>query len=268
MLKQRILTALVLVPLALAGVMLLSLTTFSVVVALIIMLGAWEWGNLAGFEQPGARIGFALFIGLCCFLANGMSPFFVLGVAAGWWLVALILVKGYPESSVYCQGKPVRLLMGVLTLVPTWFGLVALKAYNLSGMTILFVLFLVWAADVGAYFAGRALGKHKLAVNVSPKKTLEGLVGGLLLALLVAACVGLYFDFSFVRGIGLLLLTVVVGIVSVLGDLFESLLKRERGIKDSGNLLPGHGGILDRIDSLTAAVPVFTLALVVSAGGV
>lgn len=267
MLKQRVLTALVLAPLTLAGVMLLSLTTFSVVAALIIMLGAWEWGNLAGFEQPGIRTGFALFIGLCCFLVSGTSELFVLGIAAGWWLVALFLVKSYPDNAVYYQGKPVRLLMGVLTLVPTWFGLVALKAYDLSGMTILLVLFLVWAADVGAYFSGRALGKHKLAVNVSPKKTLEGLVGGLLLALLVAACVGLYFDFSFVRGMGLLLLTIVAGIASVLGDLFESLLKRERGIKDSSNLLPGHGGILDRIDSLTAAVPVFALALVVSAGG-
>lgn len=267
MLRQRIITALVLAPLALAGVMFLPQPAFSVVAALIVMLAGWEWGNLAGFGEPGKRVGFALFIGLCCFLANGMSPFFILGIAAGWWLVALALVKGYPGSAVYCQSKPVRLLMGVLTLVPTWFGLVTLKGYDLSGMTILFVLLLVWAADVGAYFSGRALGKHKLAVNVSPKKTLEGLVGGLLLALLVAACVGLYFEFSFARGMGLLVLTVVVGIVSVLGDLFESLLKRERGIKDSSNLLPGHGGILDRIDSLTAAVPVFTLALVVSAGG-
>ena len=267
MLKQRVLTALLLAPLALAGVMFLPLAAFSVIAALIIMLGAWEWANLAGFEGAGPRVGYALVIGLCCFLVNSMSPVFILSIAAGWWLVALVLVKGYPDSAQYCQGQMVRLLMGVLTLVPTWFGLVTLKEHNLAGMSILFVLFLVWAADVGAYFAGRAFGKHKLAVNVSPKKTLEGLVGGLLLALLVAACVGLYFNVSFTRGMGLLMLTVVVGIVSVLGDLFESLLKRERGIKDSSNLLPGHGGILDRIDSLTAAVPVFTLALIVSGGG-
>ncbi|AMO56147.1 phosphatidate cytidylyltransferase [Endozoicomonas montiporae] len=266
MLKQRILTALVLAPLALAGVIFLSPAVFSVLTALIIMLAAWEWANLAGFEQSGKRILFSLFTGLVCWLVSGLSHTLVLSIGAAWWVVALVLVKGYPKTAAYCQNQVLRLFMGILTLVPAWFALVQLKQFDHTGMTILFVFFLVWAADVGAYFAGRALGKHKLAVNVSPKKTLEGLVGGLLLSLLVAACVGLYFEFTFARGMGLLLLTVVVGIVSVLGDLFESLLKRERGIKDSSNLLPGHGGILDRIDSLTAAVPVFALALLGSGG--
>lgn len=266
MLKQRILTALVLAPLALAGVIFLSPAVFSVLTALIIMLAAWEWANLAGFEQSVQRVSFALVMGVGCWLVSVLPAMLVLGVGAIWWVVALMLVKGYPETAQYCQSRVLRLLMGMITLLPAWYALVQLKQHDQAGMTILFVFFLVWAADVGAYFAGRALGKHKLAVNVSPKKTLEGLVGGLLLALLVAACVGLYFDFTFARGMGLLLLTVVVGIVSVLGDLFESLLKRERGIKDSSNLLPGHGGILDRIDSLTAAVPVFTLALLASGG--
>ncbi|MCW7553255.1 phosphatidate cytidylyltransferase [Endozoicomonas gorgoniicola] len=266
MLKQRILTALVLAPLALAGVIFLSPAVFSVLTALVIMLAAWEWANLAGFEQSVQRVLFSLLTGLICWLVSPLPHWLVLGAGAAWWVVALVLVKGYPETARCCQSKVLRLFMGVLTLVPAWYALVQLKHYDHDGMAILFVFFLVWAADVGAYFAGRALGKHKLAVNVSPKKTLEGLVGGLLLALLVAACVGLYFEFTFARGMGLLLLTVVVGIVSVLGDLFESLLKRERGIKDSSNLLPGHGGILDRIDSLTAAVPVFTLALLSSGG--
>ncbi len=154
--------------------------------------------------------------------------------------------------------------MGFLTLVPAWFALSKLKLHDQQGWTIILVFLLVWAADVGAYFAGKNLGRHKLAERVSPKKTIEGLVGGLLMSLLVAACVGLYFDFTFARGLGLLMLSIAVVLVSVLGDLFESMLKRERGIKDSSNLLPGHGGILDRIDSLTAAIPVFTLALVVS----
>ena len=266
MLTQRILTALVLAPLALLGVVFLPPTLFAVATALIIMLAAWEWANLSGFEQSLQRVVFALFIGGLCWLATSLPVKLVLGIAVAWWLVAAMLVKGYPESAAYCQSRWTRLVMGVVTLVPAWSALTALKEYDQQGLSILFVFFLVWAADVGAYFAGRALGKHKLAKNVSPKKTLEGLVGGLLLALLVSACVGLYFDFSFSRGLGLLVLTIVVGIVSVLGDLMESLLKRERGIKDSGDLLPGHGGILDRIDSLTAAVPVFTLALLASGG--
>lgn len=266
MLKQRIMTALVLAPLALAGVIFLNLTVFSFFTALIIMLAAWEWANLAGFEQPAQRIGFAIVTGVACWLVSGLPPLLVLSIGVGWWVVAFVLVKGYPDTAKYCQGQAVRLFMGLLTLVPAWYALVKLKEHDNDGLFILFVFLLVWAADVGAYFSGRALGKHKLAVNVSPKKTLEGLVGGLLLALVVAACVGLHYDVTFARGLELLLLTVVVVVVSVLGDLFESLLKRERGIKDSSNLLPGHGGIMDRIDSLTAAVPVFTLALIASGG--
>ena len=264
MLRERILTALVLAPLALAGVIFLPLNAFSIFTLLIIMLAAWEWANLAGFEQPAARVGYAALLGTTCWLVKDLPPLVVLITGVAWWLVALFLVKTYPDSRRYCQNSVVRLVMGGLTLVPAWFALVQLKMLDNQAMSILLVLMLVWAADVGAYFAGKNLGKHKLAANVSPKKTIEGLVGGLILSLMVAGVVGVYFEFSFARGIGLLALTVTVGLVSVLGDLFESLLKRERGIKDSGNLLPGHGGILDRIDSLTAAIPVFTLALVAS----
>lgn len=265
MLKQRVMTALVLAPVALACVIFLPLPAFSVFIAAIIMLGAWEWANLSGFEQPVYRIAYALLTGGICWLVGAtLSPTTVLSVAAGWWLVAAVLVKRYPLSAKYCQAQTSRLMMGLLTLVPAWYALVELKRFDHQGMSIMLVLLLVWAADIGAYFAGKNLGRHKLAERVSPKKTIEGLVGGLIMSLVVATCVGLYFEFSFARGLGLLLLTVAVGLVSVLGDLFESLLKRERGIKDSSNLLPGHGGVLDRIDSLTAAVPVFTLALVTS----
>ncbi|MGI9274258.1 MAG: phosphatidate cytidylyltransferase [Endozoicomonas sp.] len=264
MLKQRIITALFLAPLALAGVIFLPPAAFSLFVAIIVMLGAWEWANLAGFEQNPMRIGFALTVGVVCWLASSLPALLVLGSAALWWLAALYLVKAYPASTKFCQSRIVRLLMGMLTLVPAWFAMVQLKLHDGQGLSIILVLLLVWAADVGAYFSGKSLGRHKLAANVSPKKTIEGLVGGLILSLLVAGAVGIYFEFSFARGLGLLLLTVMVGLVSVLGDLFESLLKRERGIKDSSKLLPGHGGILDRIDSLTAAIPVFTLALVAS----
>ena len=262
MLKQRILTALILAPLALAGVFLLPPAGFAVFIGLVIMLGGWEWGNLAGFEQTGARIGFALLTGFFCWLVADLPVVWVLGVAAVWWVVALWLVKGYPASAHYCENRFVRLLMGLLTLVPAWFSLVQLKDMERGGWLIFMVLVMVWAADCGAYFAGRAFGKTKLARNVSPKKTLEGGVGGILLAVLIFAGVALWNDYTFARGLALLLLTVLTVLVSILGDLWESMLKRERGIKDSSDLLPGHGGVLDRIDSLTAAVPVFTLALV------
>ena len=266
MLKQRILTALVLAPLALAGVFLLPPGGFAVFMGLVIVLGGWEWANLSGFEQPVIRIGFGLLIGLTCFLVAALPAVLVLGVAVCWWLVAFMLVRGYPGSARFCRNKILRLMMGFVTLVPAWFGMVQLKNFDHGNILILVVLVMVWAADCGAYFAGRAFGKSRLAPNVSPKKTLEGVVGGILLALFISAGIALWYDFSFARGLGLMVLTVVTVLVSVLGDLWESVLKRERGIKDSSNLLPGHGGILDRVDSLTAAVPVFTLALVVSGG--
>ncbi|MGI9279074.1 MAG: phosphatidate cytidylyltransferase [Endozoicomonas sp.] len=263
MLKQRILTAVVLAPLALASVIFLPPSAFSVLIALVIMLGAWEWANLSGFEDTVSRIGYVLLTGVACWLVKDMSAYVLLAISVLWWLLAFALVKGYPVSARFCHSRMLRLLMGLLTLIPAWFALSKLKFHDQQGWTIMLVFLLVWAADVGAYFAGKNLGRHKLAERVSPKKTIEGLVGGLLMSLLVAACVGLYADLGFARGLGLLVLSVLVVLVSVLGDLFESMLKRERGIKDSSNLLPGHGGILDRIDSLTAAVPVFTLALIV-----
>ena len=266
MLKQRILTALVLAPLALAGVFLLPPGGFAVFMGLIIALGGWEWANLSGFGQPLVRIGFGVLVALACLLVVTLPPVLVLGVAACWWLLAFILVRGYPASARYCQSKILRLMMGLVTLVPAWFGMVQLKNLEHGNILILTVLVMVWAADCGAYFAGRAFGKSRLAPNVSPKKTLEGVVGGILLALFISAGIALWNDFSFARGLGLMMLTVITVLVSVLGDLWESVLKRERGIKDSSNLLPGHGGILDRVDSLTAAVPVFTLALIVSGG--
>ena len=264
MLKERIITALVLAPVALGCVLFLPPVAFSVVIALVIMLGGWEWANLSGFQQAWQRVAFAVVIGASCWVVKAMPVAWVLAVAVVWWFFALYMVKQYPESARLCESRWLRLVMGFFTLVPAWTALVELKQINPDGMSIIMVLLLIWAADVGAYFAGKNLGRHKLAENVSPKKTIEGLVGGLLAALCVAAVIGLYYDFSFARGLGFLLLTIVVVLVSVLGDLFESLLKRERGIKDSSNLLPGHGGILDRIDSLTAAIPVFTLALVIS----
>ncbi|MRI34954.1 phosphatidate cytidylyltransferase [Endozoicomonas sp. OPT23] len=264
MLKERIITALILAPVALGCVLFLPPIAFSVVIALVIMLGGWEWANLAGFKEGWQRYTFAAVIGIACLLASVIPEVWVLAVAVIWWLLAFFMVKQYPESARYCESRWLRLVMGVFTLVPAWTALVELKQVSPDGLSIIMVLLLIWAADVGAYFAGKSLGRHKLAVNVSPKKTIEGLVGGLLASLCVAAVIGLYYDFTFARGLGFLLLTIVVVLVSVLGDLFESLLKRERGIKDSSNLLPGHGGILDRIDSLTAAIPVFALALVVS----
>jgi len=150
-----------------------------------------------------------------------------------------------------------RLAMGLWVLLPTWVGFSVLRESGAAWL--LFVLLLVWGADIGAYFVGRALGRHKLAPRVSPGKTWEGVAGGLMVTALLAIVFASWQSLGVAGGLMLMLATAVVTLVSVLGDLLESMLKRHRGIKDSSQLLPGHGGVLDRVDSLTAAVPLFAL---------
>jgi phosphatidate cytidylyltransferase len=146
-------------------------------------------------------------------------------------------------------------------LISSWFALVELKRLDQGGVLILLLLLLVWASDIGAYISGKAWGRNKLAPNVSPGKTREGLWGGLLCCVLVGAVYGLARELPLLQLVYLVVLSLCTGLASVLGDLFESMLKRHQGIKDSGCMLPGHGGVLDRIDSLTAAAPVFVLGI-------
>ena len=266
MLKQRIITALVLAPLALAGVFLLPLSGFALFVTVVISLSAWEWANLSGCQGKLVQGFYAVFVGICCGLSLYIPSLWLLWLAALWWFTALILVKQYPASEKVLSYRLVRLLAGLFTLVPPWFGMYQLKLMNDGALLILTLLVIVWAADCGAYFAGKRFGRVKLIERVSPKKTLEGMVGGVLFAVLVVSLVTLLSNVSFFQGVSLLAVTVITVLVSVLGDLWESVLKRGRGLKDSGSLLPGHGGVLDRIDSLTAAIPIFTLYVVLVRG--
>ncbi|WP_211825636.1 phosphatidate cytidylyltransferase [Kistimonas asteriae] len=259
MLKQRIITALALLPVALGGVFLLPLTPFSVFIAVVIALAAWEWAGLAGFTNQLVRVGYAALTGGMIFLLSLASAGFLLGAGLTWWLMALMLVISYPDSRVVWQNRIIRLLMGWLVLLPAWGGLVYLKGQPQGNLLILYVFLLVWAADVGAYFAGRAFGQRKLAPSLSPGKTWEGVFGGLLMTSLIALLVGWYQQLNLFECLGLVAITLVVTMVSVLGDLLESMFKREAGLKDSSQLLPGHGGVMDRIDSLTAAIPVFAV---------
>ncbi|MBF7729704.1 phosphatidate cytidylyltransferase [Pseudomonas sp. N040] len=263
MLKQRIITALLLLPIALGGFFLLEGLQFALFIGAVITLGAWEWARLAGFDGQPQRCLFAALAALLCaglFLNPGLAwP--LLGLAIAWWLVATLLVLSYPRSSQLWAARPVRLLIGLLVLLPAWQGLVVLKQMPQGNGLILAVMVLVWAADIGAYFAGRAFGKRKLAPQVSPGKSWEGVFGGMLLCLLLATALGLYQHWPLGQLTGALLGTVVLVLISVVGDLNESMFKRQAGVKDSSNLLPGHGGILDRIDSLTAAIPLFAVLL-------
>ncbi|MET1076602.1 MAG: phosphatidate cytidylyltransferase [Pseudomonas sp.] len=263
MLKQRIITALVLLPLALCGFFLLDGGWFALFIGAVVSLGAWEWARLAGFDAQPARVGYAAVVALLLLLLYRLPVLApaLLVVAMLWWGVATALVLAYPGSSRYWGGGPGKLLIGWLILLPAWQGLVLLKQWPLGNLLILAVMVLVWGADVGAYFSGKAFGKRKLAPRVSPGKSWEGAIGGLLFCLVLTLAVGLYRGWS-MSGLGLALLgAALVVAISVVGDLTESMFKRQSGIKDSSQLLPGHGGVLDRIDSLTAAVPVFAVLL-------
>jgi phosphatidate cytidylyltransferase len=257
MLKQRILTAAVLMPLVAAAVLLLSTPHFALFTGAMLLLAGWEWSNLMGWQRLSVRglypLLLASLMAVTWVFAGSIELLIALiGASLVWWLLLSWLLLGRTSLP---ERFPAKGWAGVITLLPAWLALSILHAT--SPWWVLYLLGITIAADSGAYFAGRRWGRQKLAPQISPGKTREGVVGGLaataVYALLVAAAIGMT-----TRDLLLLtLVSVVTALFSVVGDLFESLLKRERGIKDSGALLPGHGGVLDRIDSLLAAVPLF-----------
>ncbi|MCW8904627.1 phosphatidate cytidylyltransferase [Sedimenticola sp.] len=272
MLLHRILTALVLLPLVIGGVLYLPTTGFALLLAAVILLGADEWTRLAEFTKFPERIFYLLTMALAMAVLYVVLPNqwvslgLFAGAAFGWFVISLIIIRYRPEKPLE-PGRPVKLLIGYFVLLPTWAALVYLHNYGPQGPAlVLFALSLSWVADTGAYFAGRQWGKIKLSPHISPKKTREGVYGALAaVALWSGLLIWLRPETGTVPQV--VTLCLLVCLVSVVGDLFESLLKRQAGIKDSGNLLPGHGGILDRIDSLTAVAPVFTLGLLLLGGG-
>jgi phosphatidate cytidylyltransferase len=268
MLVQRVVTALVLLPLLLALVWFAPTDLLYGVLALVGVLMAWEWTGLMSWTGQGRRWGYALVVGLLLALAwlvpgrEQLLPW-LLGLAALWWLFALSLFRGFPANlgKQQTSGLPMALL-GVLLTVSTLLSLAALHALPQGVYKLLYFLFIVFIADTGAYFAGRAFGKHKLAPNISPGKTVEGALGGLAATAVWALTAGAWvFGAEGGQAWLLLGLTLVVAVASIVGDLTESMFKRVAGIKDSGNILPGHGGILDRVDSILAAAPVMVLGL-------
>ena len=276
MLKQRIITALVLAVLFMAALFQLSPFGFSLMVAVVVVYAAWEWSDLAGLRSPAWRIGYILLMAVLLAAAAyqmGMSvdgpPELEVGhnllvATTPWWALALLWVQGYPSSTLLWGHKSVLVVMGAFVLVPTWIAVVLLSYSEYGPWLILLVVVIVALADIGAYFTGRAFGRHSLASNVSPKKTLEGLLGGILTNVLLVVALGFWFQLSTMDWLTLFAIVMVTTLASVLGDLLESMVKRHRGVKDSGKILPGHGGVLDRVDSITAALPLFTLIFITS----
>ncbi|MHB8744241.1 MAG: phosphatidate cytidylyltransferase [Sulfuricaulis sp.] len=268
MLKRRILTAVTLVALLIAALFYLPLGWLIVLFGFFFAAAAWEWSGLAGLRHPMARVGYLLL--LLAFGASGIysvlhQPSLIVSIltaAVAWWLWALIELISRPgiNKGMFTTLMG-RMAGGFLVLVPVWVACVYLLVVDYDRpRALLFLLFLVWVADTAAYFTGSVLGRTKLAPQISPGKTVEGVGGGVLgvvlLAWLCGTMIWKYDGRLLIPWIGL---AVVTALFSVVGDLTESKLKRLAGVKDSGGLLPGHGGVLDRIDALTAAAPVFVL---------
>lgn len=275
MLKYRLITAFILIPIVIAALFLLPPLGFTLVTLAVCMLGAWEWGQLAGFASYGQRLWLAILCGFLLALMLLSLPAYHYSVhipqisialwsSLVWWSVALLLVLFYPASaSFWRHSRTFRLVFGIMTIVPFFWGMVSLRHYHYAinpfagAWWLLYVMLLVWGADSGAYMFGKLFGKRKLAPKVSPGKTWEGFLGGLATSALISVLFSLYAPLT-VAPSTLLICSIAAALASVLGDLTESMFKREAGIKDSSHLIPGHGGVLDRIDSLTAAVPVFS----------
>jgi phosphatidate cytidylyltransferase len=265
MLKQRIITALILAPLAIWAILGLSHEHFRGLMMVIAAMAAWEWARLVGWHGIAGRAGYvlatiAVIAGLEWALRGQCDVTPILYTSLGWWLLSLYMVVRYPAGVGLLQRHALaRAVAGLLVIVPMWLGLSLIHA-GPGPAYVLILMLLVWGADTGAYFAGRRFGRHKLAPRVSPGKSWEGVVGGLVMTVAVALVASLLL--APLMGAPLfIVLSLVTVAVSILGDLQESMFKRMVDLKDSGGLLPGHGGVLDRIDSLTAAAPVFALGV-------
>ncbi|MCP5142159.1 MAG: phosphatidate cytidylyltransferase [Chromatiales bacterium] len=267
MLKTRVITALILAPLVVLALLYLDPVPLGLVFGMVIVLAAWEWAGLLNADprlHRALRVLYPLLIaGAMASAVMDAQPIIVIAIGAAFWVWGASWLA-FPDfgREINAYHTLLKVVVGVVVLVPAWVALMALHSAPLIGpWLVLYAIAIAWVADTGAYFAGRRFGRVKLAPRISPGKTREGAYG----AMVLVAVYGLIGGWAFgERGGGLLMfaaVTTLAGVASILGDLLESLLKRHAGIKDSSALIPGHGGVLDRIDSLTAALPVFAFGV-------
>jgi phosphatidate cytidylyltransferase len=272
MLKQRIITAILMAAGFVVILFYVSPLVFSLAIVPVILLAGWEWTTLLKIRILKIRIlflfclflsllGSAFWLGLAEQFLFERAQILLLGVV-GLWAVMFLWVQGYPSSAILWSPTPILSMLGILLLSATWVSITTVMLYADGKLLLLFGILIVVLADVGGFIIGKLFGKRKLAALVSPGKTWEGFFGGIL------------FQSTLIASLFLLLpekltpLTIAcifaVALFSVLGDLFESMVKRHSGVKDSGTLLPGHGGVLDRVDGVMAALPMYAILLPIS----
>ncbi len=280
-LRTRVITALIMLLVLCVATAMSTPFQFALFISAVLLVGVLEWTGLMGLHGWPSKLLYLLVFGaamlLVAYLAD-VTPaaaalqrrvvLAVTGAGVIFWLLAFYLIRHFPEQQSRWEGVPKTALMGFCTLLPTWIALIQLKYLEPQGYLVLTLVALVSIADIGAYFTGRAWGRAKLAPKLSPGKSWAGFWGGLAASFALALLLLYPLQMTMVsldlfRMLAFLVIALIVAVFSVLGDLFESMLKRSQGLKDSGKSLPGHGGVLDRIDSLTSAAPVFVFSLLI-----
>jgi phosphatidate cytidylyltransferase len=267
MLKYRLLTAFLMGPLILWAIYAFPENYFAVFSFILVALGAWEWSAFAGWTKPFQRglffaINVLLFIAVLL-LQNVELNITIILASLIWWLICIPLLRSFPfQKSNLLHKQVVKTIIGIVLLLAMLVSMVLIRNNpNYGSGFVLYLILMIWFADSGAYFAGRAFGKNKLIPTVSPGKTWEGVIGALVVTFIVALVSIKLLSIPSSQSLIFILITFVTVIYSIVGDLSESMFKRMANIKDSGSLLPGHGGMLDRIDSLMSGLPVFFAGL-------
>ncbi len=266
MLKLRILTAIVLLALLFAAIYILPVAYFPWIVGVFVLIGAWEWSALSGLKSKLSRVSYVVLVAFIYLMLSGIelneSIEMLSGMAALWWAWSFIWLLRYQRQIKVIEPNKITFsLLGILVLIPFWFATVILnleqKINPEAGQLLLYVIVLVALSDTSAYFVGRKWGKHKLASKISPGKSWEGFLGAVFIVTFLSWPLAEILQVKGFTQIELIVIALIMVVAGVLGDLFESLMKRIAGVKDSGKILPGHGGVLDRIDAYTAAIPIF-----------
>lgn len=267
MLFQRILTALVLAPLAIVIILWPPTMVFAAIVAVTFLAALWEWASLSGLKSRLWRV-VLLLVTACIFgllwqARNTVATPLVLVAGVAWWLLACLWLRHFAFAAAPTrENRTLKLVAGLFVIIPAWMALASIHARVPHGhWWTLLALAIVWASDIGAYFSGRRFGKRKLAPQISPGKTWAGAYGAMVAGVLVASLGGWFLDVRGTTLVALALLGAMTVAISIVGDLIESLLKRHAQVKDSGTIFPGHGGLMDRLDSVFAALPVFAAGM-------
>lgn len=289
MLLQRILTAIVLAAVAIAAIFILPTLYFYLFIAVIVLIAAWEWSNLSSIDKLSSKIlflvsliipmlGITFWTYILEFLSvvlkwpeiksySGLLEWLVIGPVI-FWVMMMMIIRKAPEELLELElKKRYKVFIGWFVLFSAWMFLVKLRAFY-GPAAAMYFLVLIWVADIAAYFSGKKFGKEKLAPLISPGKTVQGMYGAIISAMVCSVILALYFDYPFMIATDFGLLSILTVLVSIYGDLFFSLAKRKSGVKDSGSILPGHGGVLDRIDSVIAAVPFYYAGVILIGRGV